>query len=45
MGLSAHYMQNIFIVNHIQPELVPPKGLHWANRQTLGTLTFALQST
>lgn len=37
MGLGAHYLENIFIVNHIQNGLVPPADAHWANKQVLAT--------
>jgi len=33
----AEYMENIFIVNHIQSELEPPKGGHWAVKQAFAT--------
>jgi len=37
MGLGAHYLENIFIVNHIQNGLVPPPNTHWAAKQVLAT--------
>jgi linoleoyl-CoA desaturase len=37
MALGGHYLENIFIVNHIQNGLVPPPGAHWANKQVLAT--------
>ncbi len=40
LGVAAHYMENIFIVNHIQPGLVPPEHLHWANRQVMSTINW-----
>lgn len=40
MVLGGHYLENIFIVNHIQDELVPPADIHWANKQVLHCLTF-----
>jgi len=35
--MSAEIMENIFIVNHIQSELDPPKNGHWAVRQVHAT--------
>jgi len=35
--LMAYYLQNIFIVNHIQSGLEPPKGSHWSVRQIFAT--------
>lgn len=37
MAIGAHYLENIFIVNHIQSGLVPPPHAHWAEKQLLGT--------
>jgi len=37
MGLGGHYLENIFIVNHIQQDLVPPPHAHWASKQVLAT--------
>lgn len=37
MALGGHYLENIFIVNHIQNGLVPPPGAHWASKQVLAT--------
>jgi len=37
MGLGGHYMENIFIVNHIQNGLVPPSNAHWATKQVMAT--------
>ena len=37
MGIGAHYLENIFIVNHIQNGLVPPAGAHWSTKQILAT--------
>lgn len=33
MTIAAYYMENIFIVNHIQTGLEPKEGSHWAVRQ------------
>lgn len=45
VGIGGHYMENIFIVNHIQDELVPPNTLHWSNRQVMATANWASGST
>jgi linoleoyl-CoA desaturase len=37
MGLGGHYLENIFIVNHIQNGLVPPPNAHWATKQVMAT--------
>ena len=37
LAIGAHYLENIFIVNHIQHGLVPPPDAHWAVKQVLGT--------
>jgi fatty acid desaturase/predicted heme/steroid binding protein len=37
MGLGGHYLENIFIVNHIQNGLVPPPTAHWAAKQVMAT--------
>lgn len=37
MGVGAHYLENIFIVNHIQNGLVPPPDAHWAAKQVMAT--------
>lgn len=39
--IGAHYLENIFIVNHIQSELVPPPNIHWAEKQCFGTCNWA----
>jgi len=37
-AVSAHYLENVFIVNHIQgPDAVPNPNSHWAIRQLEGT--------
>lgn len=41
MAVSAHYLENIFIVNHIQDNLVPDPTLHWAAQQTMGSADWA----
>ena len=37
LGIGAHYLENIFIVNHIQHGLVPPAAAHWAVKQVAAT--------
>ena len=37
MGIGGHYLENIFIVNHIQNGLVPPPEAHWADKQVMAT--------
>lgn len=37
MVLGGYYLESIFIVNHIQQDLVPPTNSHWANKQVLST--------
>jgi len=37
MAIGAHYLENIFIVNHIQEELLPKEDAHWAERQVMAT--------
>lgn len=34
---GGHYMENIFIVNHIQAGLVPAADSHWAVKQVIAT--------
>jgi fatty acid desaturase len=44
MGVGAHYLENIFIVNHIQHELYPTKDMHWAAGQVAGTANWCAGS-
>jgi len=37
MAIAAYYMEGIFIVNHLQRDLVPHAGAHWAEQQVQGT--------
>ncbi len=37
MAVAAYYMEGIFIVNHLQRNLVPSPGAHWAEQQVQGT--------
>src|SRR5690606_25129221 len=41
MGISSQYLENIFIVNHIQDGLVPDPTEHWAVQQIKGTANWA----
>lgn len=44
-GVGAHYLENIFIVNHIQESLIPPTShMHWANKQVFGTANWSSAS-
>jgi len=42
--MSAEIMENIFIVNHIQSDLDPPKNGHWAVRQVHATSNWSSES-
>lgn len=46
MVLGAYYLESIFIVNHIQDELVPPSAAdsHWSNRQVQSTANWCSES-
>lgn len=37
LAIAAYYMEGIFIVNHLQRDLVPVDGAHWAEQQVMGT--------
>ena len=37
MAVGAYYMEGIFIVNHLQKDLVPAAGAHWAVQQVQGS--------
>lgn len=37
MAVAAYYMEGIFILNHLQPDLVPAPDVHWAVQQVQGT--------
>jgi fatty acid desaturase len=39
--ISAHYLYELFIVNHIQSGLVPEKNIHWSVKQIDGTVDWA----
>lgn len=42
--IGGMYLENIFIVNHIQDGLVPPEGLHWAAKQVFSTANWGSAS-
>jgi fatty acid desaturase/cytochrome b involved in lipid metabolism len=44
MVIGAHYLENVFIVNHIQHGLVPPPNSHWAIKQVLATANWKSRS-
>jgi len=44
LAVGAHYLENIFIVNHIQHGLVPPTNAHWAVKQVMGTSNWGSRS-
>lgn len=37
MVVGANYLEQIFVVNHIQDGLVPPRNVHWSHKQVLGS--------
>jgi linoleoyl-CoA desaturase len=37
MAVGGHYLENTFIVNHIQHDHVPPPDCHWSVKQVLAT--------
>jgi len=41
LSIGAHYLENIFIVNHIQEDLVPSKDVHWAVAQVSSTANWS----
>lgn len=43
-GVSAHYLENVFISNHIQEGLVPEDSLHWAAKQVIGSADWSVGS-
>jgi linoleoyl-CoA desaturase len=45
MGFGGQYMENTFIVNHIQQGLIPPKGSHhWSTKNVYGSANWASAS-
>ncbi len=44
MMAGAYYIESIFIVNHIQPQLQPPAGEHWAVTQLRATSNWSAGS-
>jgi len=41
MIVGGHYIENVFIVNHIQDGLIPPQGCHWSVRQVTATANWS----
>ncbi|MES1911892.1 MAG: hypothetical protein MHM6MM_004254 [Cercozoa sp. M6MM] len=41
MVVASYYLESIFISNHIQNKLVPPKRADWAIKQVLGSANWA----
>jgi len=37
MVIGANYLEQIFVVNHIQDGLIPPVNCHWSHKQVLGS--------
>jgi len=37
LAIGGYYMEGVFIVNHLQKDLVPPRDRHWAEQQILGS--------
>ena len=44
MVVGAQYLENTFIVNHIQHGLVPPHNAHWAVKQVVATANWQSKS-
>lgn len=44
LAIGAYYMEGIFVVNHLQENLVPPGERHWAEQQVLGTANWGAGS-
>lgn len=44
MAVGAYYMEGIFIVNHLQKDLVPQPGAHWAVQQIQGSANWSSAS-
>ncbi|MCB9714481.1 MAG: fatty acid desaturase [Myxococcales bacterium] len=44
LGIGSYYMEGIFIVNHLQKDLVPPNDRHWAEQQVMGTTNWGSAS-
>ncbi|MEM7152000.1 MAG: fatty acid desaturase [Myxococcota bacterium] len=44
MAVGAYYMEGVFIVNHLQHDLVPPHGRHWAEQQIYGSANWSAGS-
>ena len=43
-AVSSHYLENVFIVNHIQDNLVPDDSLHWSAKQVIGSADWSVGS-
>ncbi len=41
LAVGAYYMEGIFIVNHLQRDLVPQRDVHWAVQQIQGTANWS----
>lgn len=39
--VGANYLEQIFVVNHIQDGLVPPINVHWSHKQVPGSANWA----
>ena len=44
LAIGAHYLENTFIVNHIQHGLVPSVNAHWSVKQVLATSNWCSES-
>lgn len=44
LAVGAYYMEGIFIVNHLQRDLVPQLDVHWAVQQVQGTANWSAGS-
>jgi len=44
MMITGYYLENIFIVNHIQGDLLPPKEKHWAVKNCFATANWGTGS-
>lgn len=44
LAVGAYYMETVFLVNHLQPGLVPRPDEHWAVQQVRGTANWASRS-
>lgn len=44
LAVGAYYMETVFIVNHLQRDLVPDPDAHWAVQQVQGTSNWGSRS-